>query len=434
MEPVTPAYRDIVLVNPLCGFAPRAQDLPNDDGYSMAFEYLTWRDIEPQQGVIDTTRIERLLQLPQLRARGLTAAIRIVLDYPGTRFHTDLPDWVYEAIGGDGVRYDTDYGKGFSPNYANETLIALHRDMLERFAAIYGDEDAIGLIELGSVGHWGEWHVHTDVNNQLRFPKASVYNQYIQPYIDCFPGKYLSIRRPMDVPEANGFGLFHDAIGDRQQTYDWFLKWAASGYVWWQNKESLPAMPDYWRNAPTGGEPVVSWQTLLSDKSFEGILQQVRDLRLSYWKTTRMGFPDNETLQARFETLQKTMGYRFTITGVTAETGNGQAYLRITLANRGAAAFVPDWPYEITLLDSGNRVMAAASVAEKPRALLPGKTQELLFPWGPMENLPYGTYRVCLAIDNPETGSPAIAFPHDAVSGQKRYPIAILRHDPPAAE
>ena len=256
----------------------------------MVFEYLTWRDIEPQQGFIDTERIGRLLQLQNLRTRGINAVIRIVMDYPGTRDHTDLPDWVYEAINGDGIRYSTDFGKGFSPNYENETLIKLHREMLKRFADAYGNEEAIILIELGSVGHWGEWHVHTDVNNKMRFPKASVYNQYIQPYIDYFPNQYLSIRRPMELPKDNDFGLFHDAIGDRQQTYDWFLKWVSSGYTWWQNKESLPAMPDYWKHAPSGGEPVLNWQTLLSDKSFDGILQQVRDLHLSYWKTSQMGF------------------------------------------------------------------------------------------------------------------------------------------------
>ena len=40
-------------------------------------------------------------------------------------------------------------------------------------------------------------------------------------------------------------------------------------------------------------------------------------------------------MNSRFETLQKTLGYRFSITQVAGETIQDQAYLRIQLANWG---------------------------------------------------------------------------------------------------
>ena len=92
-----------------------------------------------------------------------------------------------------------------------------------------------------------------------------------------------------------------------------------------------------------------------------------------------------------------------------------------------------DWPYEITLIDSENRVVAQATVEEKPKSVMPGKTQEILFPWAPMDNLPYGEYRICLGIRNPATGAPAIEFPHTSIVGSKRYPVAVLYHSAPAA-
>ena len=55
--------------------------------------------------------------------------------------------------------YDSDCGKGFSPNYNSEELITAYEKTIQAMGDRWGDEELISFIELGGLGHWGEWHV-----------------------------------------------------------------------------------------------------------------------------------------------------------------------------------------------------------------------------------------------------------------------------------
>ena len=63
---------------------------------------------------------------------------RFVCDKPSDEAHRDIPDWLYEKTGGDGTAYDMDYGKGYSPNYDNETFIRAHERAIKALGERYG--------------------------------------------------------------------------------------------------------------------------------------------------------------------------------------------------------------------------------------------------------------------------------------------------------
>ncbi len=88
--------------------------------------------------------------------------IRLVLDYPNKENSMQIPKWLYNEIGGDGTWYDISYGKGFSPNYENKTLIYYHEKLIKALGERYNSSSEIAFIELGSIGHWGEWHTYED--------------------------------------------------------------------------------------------------------------------------------------------------------------------------------------------------------------------------------------------------------------------------------
>lgn len=425
IHPIQPDYLDVVLYNPFSGFTPRVEAEPELANNMLYFEYLLWRDIEPSEGFIDIQHILSLIQLDAANNKDAKVIIRVVLDYPREKDHIDIPDWVYESIQGDGIHYDNAFGKGFSPNYENKELIALHRNMIERLSEALHVYDIVALVELGSVGHWGEWHIHSDVNKKMRFPQAIVYNQYIQPYIDYFPDTFLSIRRPLSLPKRERFALFHDSIGDYEQTYDFFLNWVKNGYTWWLNNEPLPAMPEYWRNGPSGGESVVGWATMLSDENYESTFSEVKDLHLSYWKTSTKSLKD-EKLQERFETLQKLIGYRYVIRNVALSEKNKQRTLTVSIENTGAAPFYLNWPFTVSLVDENNHVRYEKLLDGTPASIMPDKLMRVDFPSDFPSTIEAGEYRICLSVADPKTGLPAIQFPHPSITGQYRYPIGTL--------
>ena len=426
IQPIQPDYLDVVLFNPYSGFVPRVDAEPELADNMLYFDYLLWRDIEPSEGFIDIQHIQSLIQRDAASNKNAKAIIRVALDYPMEKDHIDLPDWVYDAIQGDGVHYNNDFGKGFSPNYENKVLIALHRNMIKSLSEALQVYDIIALVELGSVGHWGEWHIHSDVNKKMRFPQAAVYNQYIQPYIDNFPNTFLSIRRPLSLPKKEGFALYHDSIGDYTQTYDYFLNWVKNGYTWWLNGEQLPAMPEYWESGPSGGESTVGWRTMLSDENYDSIRAEIKDLHLTYWKTSTR-FIKDEKLQERFESLQKLIGYRYVIRDVSLFENNKNRTLTASIENTGVAPFYLDWHFAVSLVDKNNHVRYEKLIDGMPASIMPGKTMRVNFPSDFPATLEAGEYRICISVVDPKTGLPSIKFPHPSIAGQHRYPIGILR-------
>ena len=119
-----------ILYNPLMGFAPNADYMEAVGENTLVYVDVTWREVESQQGVYQFDEIEESNHLDYWRAQGKNVVFRFVCDIPGTEAHMDIPDWLYE-ITKDGTFYDSSYGKGYSPDYNNETLIECHRQVIE---------------------------------------------------------------------------------------------------------------------------------------------------------------------------------------------------------------------------------------------------------------------------------------------------------------
>ena len=55
-------------------------------------------------------------------------------------------------------RYDSAVGKGFSPNYGDPVLLAEHERVVRELGRRWRDDPLLAFVQLGSLGHWGEWH------------------------------------------------------------------------------------------------------------------------------------------------------------------------------------------------------------------------------------------------------------------------------------
>ncbi|MBL0387447.1 DUF4832 domain-containing protein [Tumebacillus sp. ITR2] len=427
---VHPPESQSVLNNPYMGLAPSADHGPYEQPIRLVYGVVTWAELEPSKNHYNFEAMEKRLHFDEWQSRGVQVILRLVLDYSSSDQHKDIPDWLYNEIQGDGIWYDEDIGKGFSPNYSNPTLIENHRLLLKKLGERYDHDPRIAFLALGSIGHWGEWHTFQDDHLVIPFPKLAVSDLYVHHYLDAFPDKKLLMRRPHPVVSQYGMGLYNDMFGVARSTYD-FKDWYEKGYTSSLAGTDIPPMPDFWKYGPSGGEFGNADTVLEQLKSdhMEAVLQQTRDTHVSWMGATTIAeqkFPAEE--QANLDEFLKTMGYRFTIPDATYPEKirqGGLLSLHMTIANHGVAPFYDPWPFELSLVDASGRVATQLNTQQDIRSWLPGEhsLQEFL----PVpQNLPAGTYSLCVALLDPETKQPGIDFAMEGRRTDGRYELGKL--------
>ena len=78
--------------NPLMGFAPSAWHSEVAEDVTLLYMDITWRELEPEEGVFDWAAIEEENQLERWRKEGKHILLRFVCDLPGDEAHMDIPD------------------------------------------------------------------------------------------------------------------------------------------------------------------------------------------------------------------------------------------------------------------------------------------------------------------------------------------------------
>jgi len=425
----TPTITNDVLNNPYVGFAPNARTSGFTQNISLVYMGVTWRELEPTKGTFDFAAVESTNQLATWAASGKKAVLRILLDVPGSTAHRDVPDWLYNEIGGAGTVYDSVYGKGYSPDYENATLLAYHQKLISALGARYNKDSRIAFIELGSIGHWGEWHTLQISTCSIPFPKLATTDKYVGHYVSSFPDKKLLMRRPDPNAVTYGMGLFNDMFGDHASTIPGFLSWVDNGYQSWLTKEWMPAMPEYWKTAPSGGEMGNGSACIqyFSDANIAETLTQAVQTHVS-WLGPNGPVYYTGAMQANINRLLNTMGYRFAVrteTHAATVTAGTVLGAELTLANLGVAPFYYPWKAEVSLVNSTGAVAASTLLAVDIRSWLPGDTSVSASIPVPA-SLAAGSYRLAIAILDPDTGKPGVLMPMAEKTAANRYLLGTV--------
>lgn len=440
-----PKERFGVLDNPLMGWAGWATaEGELAQPHKLVYANIAWRDLEPEKGKFDWAGIEKQYQFAKWKAEGTRVILRFVLDDPGEDPDMDIPQWLYDELvqaegkDGAGKFYDTPdsvVGKGFAPNYASPTLIAEHERVLNELGERYDGDSLVAYVEIGSLGHWGEFHNWPEEVSGA-FPSLKVSDEYVRQYIQAFPHKLIGMRKPFPIAADNRLGLFNDVFGSKGSTDEW-LNWTEQGwseiapYVEeGQSAEAAQAaskMPDFWKSNFSGGEfyngdPLLS----LSDDTIAETLRQIRASHTTWLGPSspasfRLGKDIDAEQQANIDLVHNTMGYRFVLESAAhaKKAVRGQT-LSVAMAwnNKGVAPFYSPWPLALALIDSSGRLadgsvrtVAGADI----RQWLPGRSAvkaDYQLPQG----LKAGEYTLAVAILDPATGKPGV---HLAVEGER---------------
>ena len=408
---------DEPITNPLMGWAPWATIKESEQPHTLVYADLTWRELEPEEGVYDFETFESKNQFERWRAEGKRVVFRFVLDIPGSESHLDIPDWLYGKMEGDGDFYDHEYGKGFSPNYANSILLTYHQKVIAALGERYAQDDFIAYIELGSLGHWGEWHVKSNAGIRP-LPATEIRDIYVKHYLAAFPNTYLLMRRPFSIAENANIGFYNDMTADYRSTMTW-LDWIQNGGAYDQTKEAdaLSALPDQWQIAPIGGEQTSSLDD--EDVYQASLSQTIELLKLSH--TTFIGpngayeIEQGGDLQDGVDQVLASIGYRLFIEKIKIPVKvhwGKQISISLALSNGGVAPMYYNWHVFLYLFDDQNNLINVFPIDMDIRAILPDEPYnvDFTFPIGTLQN---GKYSLGIAVHDPATNLPAVQFAMD---------------------
>jgi Domain of unknown function (DUF4832) len=384
------------LDNPLKGFASYCEPgIPLVAPVSMAYEGASWKELEPSEGkfAFDVWETKSWNVVP---AAGKPVVLRVFLDYPSQP--VAVPQWLIDK-GVKMTHYD-DFGGGSSPDYENPNLLNSLLKFIQAYGQRYDHDDRVAYIELGLLGHWGEWHTYP--RTEL-FASEAVQNSVLKAMHKAFPDKPIMARYAYPTCRLPWLGFHDDMIpSDTMGNEDW---------------EFLPAInkggvASNWKVAPLGGELVPFAAKQYLGKDWPLLQEAVKEAHFTWigpYCPAMVQDPTPEDI-ARIDTLIRSLGYQFRLDHAQIPTTVAQqsnCSLKVTGVNEGVAPMYAPWKTTFALIDEKGHVQQRIQAKSDPRSWLPGP-----FSVDADEpvSVPAGTYRIGFGIVDPASDKALVKF------------------------
>jgi hypothetical protein len=386
------------LDNPLKGWCPYPNAGPISQPYSMVFQYVPWREIEPIEGAFRFDDWEQKWNTGA--AAGKHIIFRVYVDYPSKP--SGLPDWLRQA----GVKETaySDHGGGESPDYNNPRMVIAMERLIAALGDRYNTDPRIAFIELGLLGFWGEWHTWPQ---EKLYASPATERRIIDAYRKAFPDKSLMVRYAGGYAAEQNWIGFHDDLfpADTDNGEDWsFLA-----------KMRKAKRTNNWQRAVIGGEMAPHKARQWLGKDYSKTQTMLRKAHFTWVGPycPALEKPDDDEYLVRSEELVRTMGYEFRLTEVAhaSRIKAGQpVHVSLKGKNIGVAPFYYPWSVEWALVDSSNKLVQLQKTRWDIRRWKPGtfsESAELNF------EVPAGTYQLGVGIRDPWLNRPNIRFAND---------------------
>lgn len=409
------------LDNPLTGYAPPAQETEECEDSRLVYIGVTWQMWEPAQGEYDIKALEETFHIDQWKSENKHAVVRFICDLPGEEGHMDIPRWLYEKTR-DGEFYDNGYGAGYSPDYENEFFRERHALAIQALAEYFNQDNFAAYVEIGSLGHWGEWHTNTD-EGLSSLPDAQICWEYVLDYSDNFHNARLMMRRNYVMAAQGGMGLFNDMTGSQEDTDEW-LGWIEEGGSFETAGRPLAYEPmaDFWKNAPSGGEftSLYTVEELLTDQITD-TLDMIRETHMTFIgpKCPEGDLKDESAAQA----IREELGYRYYISAVRTQYSFSEGSLNVTLTweNAGIAPLYWDWPVTMYVYNAQGELKYWETVDINLSGLYPGETEETTCSIPFTDEFRQG-YQIGIGITDPDEKE-SVSL---AMEGEKRGNVQLI--------
>jgi hypothetical protein len=423
---VVPKEVDDLFANPGMGwqtFHHFADEDKNLEGLPSASAYFRfyWSEIEPAEGQIDFAKFDDLLA--RAKEAGQKLAFRIMCAGT-TRDYMYVPQWLKDR-GCKGFEYQRG-GRGpkhWVPDMDDPIFQNAHFRLIEELGDRYDGHPDLDLVDIGSVGLWGEWHMS---GTGVDMPSPGTRLAIIDTYIKAFPRtpKVMLIGDIEGMKHAtrNGCGWRADCMGDMGG----FSKtWNHMEHSYPQHIEKSEAA-EVWKTAPVAFEScwdMRKWKEEGWDIRY--IFDYALNYRVSYHNNKSAPIP--EGTRHEVERFLRKMGYRLVLRQMEhVRTVARGASLPISMIweNVGVAPPYRDYLLALRLADVNSEEAFVFVGKTSIKGWLPGEIETSESFKLPGDLRP-GRYKLALAVVDPDTRDPAIRL---AIAGRTEDGWYLLSH------
>jgi len=386
--------------NPLKGFIPYEGDYAIFP-YSMEYNYVGMADImNGPSSFTFASGLEPLLTGAQ--SRGHQVVFRVFLDYPDEA--TSIPQFLLD--GGLQTTPYTQHGGGLSPDYEDENLVVAMESLIAALGAAYDGDPRIGFVQVGFLGHWGEWHTYPQ--DEL-FPGVAVQNRVLAAFDAAFDETHFVVSQdsmgqsPMANLGATNIGFHDDAFVEgtlAEEEWMFHARIVANGFA------------NRWKTLPIGGEILPDYQNStwnLPSGAPQDYATCVTTTHAS-WLLNHAAF-ENSWSTAKRQRAQdgaRLLGYELHVAEANLEYTPAQLSVGVRVDNTGVAPFYYPWPMEVALLDNADAVVASWTANWDLRTAIPDDPVVEWTATFPATVQP--THRVAMRVANPMSGGKPLLF------------------------
>ncbi len=430
---VTPKETDELLANPGMGwqtsgrFADEDKNLAGLPSESAYFRFY-WCDIEPVEGQIDFARFDALLA--RARKAGQKFAFRVMCAGTG-KGYIFVPKWLKDK-GCKGIEYRTRLDGGKTPHWvpdmADPVFQKAHFRLLRELGKRYDGHPDLGLVDIGTVGFWGEWHYY-GAKPPVALPAPKTYRAIIDAYCKYFPKTH----KVMLIGHADAlkYAIGRKRCGWRADCLGfWFAMGEYSGTI-----DAIGAK-EAWKTAPVALEScwdMRQWKK--QNKDIRAIFDDaLRLFHVSYLNNKSRPLPEGEDVRREVERFIRKMGYRLVLRRLQhnkAVPAGSALTVAMVWENVGVAPPYGDYrlAFRLTNLESKKAFIMVTDASIK--GWLPGKIEigsGGALVWGERKieltgalrlsrEVKPGRYELALAVVEPETENPAVRL---AITGRAK--------------
>jgi Domain of unknown function (DUF4832)/Beta-galactosidase len=211
-----------------------------------AYYRFYWISLEPQEGQFAFDMIDDILQHCLQNNQAL--AFRVMCENP---WGEGLPQWLIDK----GIKRTfspcPEEGAHYVPDMSDSIFSYYHQRLIRSLGERYDDHPDLALVDIGSVGLWGEWHIFCDSS---LMPNRAIRQAVTDLYFQSFPNTPLTAlvgdETNCDYARGKGnCGWRGDSWGDADSTGG---RWNDHQFYYWPAHNRLP---NAWKTGTVALEP-----------------------------------------------------------------------------------------------------------------------------------------------------------------------------------
>jgi hypothetical protein len=336
---VEPKEIDNLLANPGMGwqtFMRFADEDPNLAGLpsSTAYFRFYWKDLEPAPGEIDWAKLDELFA--HGRRAGQQLALRVMCAGTG-RDYDYSPPWLREKLELPGFEYRYNDGpKHWVPDLDDPRVLKRHLDLINAIGDRYDGNPQLALMDIGSVGLWGEWHMS---GTGVDLPTTETRRTIIDTYCEAFP------RTPLVMLIGDLEGLKHAVSRGAGWRADCLGDMGGFSKTWNHMQNFYPqqiekaGIENAWKRGPVAFESCWTMQKWVEEGwDVERIFDWALAQHACYMNNKSAAIPEGG--RPLVEAYLRLLGYRFVVRSVEYSgqvPAGGNFAVELTLENVGVS-------------------------------------------------------------------------------------------------